>query len=293
MMSDVKGRFTQYLPGFWAVQSRAMAYNSGILLSEGRAVLIDPGVFPDEIEAIRGFVADQKTVAESIILTHSHWDHILGPERFPGVRVIAQREYLSPEQGIRNKKRAEETLAELERWEEENDIRRGTRFEIPLPEQMFADSLDLKVGEFDILLIHAPGHWPDELVAWQEETGLLWAGDMLSDIEIPFVTHSLVAYEQTLERLAKLDVRVLVPGHGSPTDAMHEVEARIDQDRTYLEELRRAVTGWLGQGGLPGRRREELVRGLTVDARLEANLYAHALNVEAAGRELGGPGQLR
>ena len=38
----------------------------------------------------------------------------------------------------------------------------------------------------------------------------MWAGDMLSDIEIPFVSQRLKAYEQTLDMLKGMDIRVLV-----------------------------------------------------------------------------------
>ena len=65
---------------------------------------------------------------------------------------------------------------------------------------------------------------------------------MLTDTEVPFVGHSLDAFEQTLAFLATLDIRVLVPGHGHPATEATEIRTRIDEDRAYLAALRQCVT---------------------------------------------------
>jgi hypothetical protein len=76
-----------------------------------------------------------------------------------------------------------------------------------------------------------------------EERGVLVAGDMLSDILIPFpdldaenpIEDYLVGL-RLLEGVAD-DVDVLIPGHGSVGGA-DQVHARIDQDRAYVHALR-------------------------------------------------------
>lgn len=269
-------RFRQFTPELHLAQSRAMSYNCGVFARERRAVIIDPGVFPDELASVRDFVAGQEC---TIVLTHSHWDHVLGPAAFPGVPVVAHRDFPC---------RVEESLAELGRWEEEHDIRRDPPFVMPTPDIRFDSALTLDAGGTELQLRHAPGHWPGQLVICHEEFGLLWAGDLLSDIEIPFVSHSLAAYEATLARLAELDVRVLVPGHGNPTDDPREIARRFVADRAYLAELRAAVGQRLRSGGLPERRRAAMLEGFTPTAQLATNLYPHCLNFETAWLELGG-----
>jgi glyoxylase-like metal-dependent hydrolase (beta-lactamase superfamily II) len=88
---------------------------------------------------------------------------------------------------------------------------------------------------------HAPGH--AALVI--EERGVLVAGDMLSDVLIPFLNleaadpiEDYLSALRLLEGLAD-DVDVLVPGHGSIGGA-DQVPARIEQDRAYLHGLRDA-----------------------------------------------------
>jgi glyoxylase-like metal-dependent hydrolase (beta-lactamase superfamily II) len=280
--------FEQLSDTLWTTRSRSLDYNSGIFVSGGQAVLVDPGLFPDEIDGIRQFVGGQSAELNSIVLTHSHWDHILGPERFPGVRLVAHRDYLSAEFGMRNAERRRRTLEEIERWEDENGVARDRPFSVLLPRTTFVGSLMLLIGRLPLQLIHAPGHWPDQLVVAEAEAGVLWAGDMLSDIEIPFVSHNLAAYEQTLEMLKGMDIRVLVPGHGRAAANRDDIERRFAEDAAYLSELRQAVENWRGRGSLPEMTKSIITAGFTPSPRLEANLYPHRLNIETVWVEVGG-----
>lgn len=91
---------------------------------------------------------------------------------------------------------------------------------------------------------HAPGH----AALLIEEHGVLVAGDMPSDILMPFLDleaadpiEDYLAALRLLERVAD-DVVAVVPGHGSVGGA-GQVRARIEQDRAYVVALR--------DGGVP------------------------------------------
>jgi glyoxylase-like metal-dependent hydrolase (beta-lactamase superfamily II) len=90
---------------------------------------------------------------------------------------------------------------------------------------------------------HAPGH----SAVFLPDFGVLVAGDMLSDIEIPLLDTELCSppllaspvgdYHAGLNRLAALDgVRCVVPGHGHVGDTT-EFRRRVDADRRYLDAL--------------------------------------------------------
>jgi glyoxylase-like metal-dependent hydrolase (beta-lactamase superfamily II) len=73
------------------------------------------------------------------------------------------------------------------------------------------------------------------------DTGVLVAGDMLSDIEIPLLdtdaSDPLGDYRAGLRRLATVPgVRWLVPGHGHVAGA-GEYRRRLDADVRYLDLL--------------------------------------------------------
>lgn len=263
----------------WIAQSLFWQTNSGLWLNRGRACLIDPGVYPDEIAALARCVIDQDRVSQTIVLTHSHWDHILGPEHFPEAQVVAHAAFSICVSGI-------EGAREVDRWFAEEGIARERPFVAPQPDGVFDDEMSLSVGDLSLRLIHAPGHTADQLVVYHAASTTLWAADMLSDLEPPFVSHSLAAYERTLARLAELEVRLLIPGHGRPTEETHDIRARFAEDQAYLEELRRRVE----RAVCEGRTVEETVE---VCARMqyrrpEENAGAHKKNVERVYVELGG-----
>jgi glyoxylase-like metal-dependent hydrolase (beta-lactamase superfamily II) len=84
---------------------------------------------------------------------------------------------------------------------------------------------------------HAAGHG----AVFLPDTGVLVAGDMLSDIEIPLLDtiedDPLGDYRAGLEQFAALSgVRWLVPGHGHIADAA-EFRRRLDADTRYLNLL--------------------------------------------------------
>ncbi len=261
--------------------SRSLSYNAGVLVRGKDALLIDPGLYPDEIDLLRTHIYARGASPRYVAVTHSHWDHVLGPEYFPGVPVIQQQESLAvlAEFGTRIEHQVTE-------WERQSGVQRDMPFLLHEPDETFGDRFELHIGNEAVELLHAPGHAPEQLVVYDQAEQTLWAADMLSDIEIPFVMHSLKAYRRTLDRLAQLEVTTLVPGHGSPAKAREEVRTRFDTDRAYLDELRRRVEAAVSAG----RSAAETVSACADIgySNREQNEEAHRLNVETAFVELGG-----
>ncbi len=274
--------FEEVTPGLWVAQSALFHTNSGIWLDGRAAVLIDPGIHPDEIAGVAAFLAERAAMPRAIVLTHSHWDHILGPEGFPGVPVVTTEAYRATAENGRAI-----ILADLEAWVREDHVPRPGPFIIPQPDRTFTDSLTLPLGVRTLVLRPAPGHAPDQLTVYEPESGTLWAADMLSDLEIPYVSHSLEAYRATLAALAPLPIRALVPGHGHATTDPRAIAARLDADRAYLAALHARVGSAVAAG-------RSLAAALDACADLayrapELNADPHRWNVESAYTALGGP----
>lgn len=274
-------QFTLQAPGLWVARCRALAMNTGIVQDGAHALLIDPALLPDEVEDIARFCAAHHLQVESVIITHHHWDHVLGAGRFPEARMVAQQSYLA------------ESVLELAhtRTATARCLAGGgfpvpALFEPPVPDVTLGDSLDLQAGQLTLHLVHTPGHARDHLSVEGPGRAWLWAGDLLSDLEIPFVSDRLAAYEETLASLAALDVGLLVPGHGTVTADPAEIAARLGEDRAYLAELRRRVAPVIAARGTV----QDAAAACTdmVFRRREANAEAHAMNVEQAFLELGG-----
>jgi len=268
----------------YVTSSRAFTFHAGWLHVRGEHLLIDPGLLPDEIDALAGHVGDSPGSARTL-LTHGHWDHVLGPERMKQIPSIAHVAFPMEEADPRRAR----VSAQVTRLAGELGIARAEPFSLPRPDATFAETDKLTIGEVPVALQHAPGHAEDHTVMYLVESGVLWSADMLSDDEIPYVCHSLVEYESTLEKLSKLQVRTLIPTHGSVTSEVAEIRRRFDADRSYLGELHRRVAKAISES----RSVEETVElcdGMTLPHR-DQNERPHRMNIEQAYCELGGEGE--
>jgi glyoxylase-like metal-dependent hydrolase (beta-lactamase superfamily II) len=276
-----KMSFTQLTPHLHVMQCRSMHYNTGAFISDGEAALIDPGLFADEFDALRALLAEQKAEPRWLILTHSHWDHVLGPEQFPGVTVVAHNRYR--EWALAD---ADYIRWALNDWWGRAGVMRAAPFDVPLPDVTVGDLGTLSVGAITLELRHVPGHAADQLAVYHAETGALWASDLLSDSEIPYVSDNLRDYGLTLERLAGWEIGTLVPGHGGWTNDPDDIRARIAGDQAYLWELGSRVAAALHAG-------QSIEATVAACAAMPYRRYPncefdHQLNVESVYLELGG-----
>jgi glyoxylase-like metal-dependent hydrolase (beta-lactamase superfamily II) len=90
------------------------------------------------------------------------------------------------------------------------------------------------------LIVH-DGHAPGHGAVFLPESGVLIAGDMCSDVEIPLLdldaADPLGDYRTGMERLASVSgVRRVVPGHGRVGDA-GELRRRLALDAAYLDAV--------------------------------------------------------
>ena len=274
--------FEQFIPNLWVQRSAWFDINVGIFVSQNQALLIDPGISADEVDAMHQFALKKGWDIIGIYLTHWHWDHILGPERLPTVPIYAPPYYdevFEPEKHDR-------TLIALANWEKEAGISRETPFVIPQPDTIFANHDTLIVGNAELQIVHTPGHCKGQAALFDKESGLLWSGDNLIDYEVPFVFHSCDAFIENLENLKTLDIHALVPGHGASTQDQAEINVRFLNSLTYLHDLKALVNQALADG-LSGT--ETIARGLEqMPITNPEALRPHQINIGQTYLEFGG-----
>ncbi len=81
--------------------------------------------------------------------------------------------------------------------------------------KLLADGDTVDLGDRSFAVIHTPGHSPGGIALFEEATGTLIAGDIVYDGELVADTfHSdLCDYRRSLERLARLPVKIVHGGH--------------------------------------------------------------------------------
>jgi len=219
---------------------------SNAVVVQGRAgvLLIDPGVQGREMACLANDLSDSGQIVAAGFSTHPHWDHLLwhaglgAPPRYGTARCAATVRTRLPD--ARAKARIAEVMIPPDIAEQVPLDLLGLIAGLPAEmAQVPWDGPRVRIVEHQA---HAPGH----AALLIEESGVLVAGDMLSDVLIPMLDLNGTAdpIEDCLAALRLLedaagDVDVLVPGHGSIGGA-DQVHARIDQDRAYVHALRDA-----------------------------------------------------
>lgn len=219
---------TELVPGVWTATSRRYATTSTVLLDgRGGAVVVDPAWDPDELAAIPAGLLGLGARCVAGVATHEHYDHVMWhPDlgdvpRWSMPRTVA---HLLVER--------ERLLAPLAEYLTPDLIAIAGRLE-PLPDALLPWS-----GPAARCVTH-DAHAPAHLALLVEESGVLVAGDMLSDVELPMPADgdlTLDTYLQGLETLRETvaSARLLIPGHGTPT---RDPLSRWDADMRYLDDL--------------------------------------------------------
>ncbi len=230
----------QVAEGVLVHQSELIQNNSVVVQGRAGVLLIDPGIQGSELACLANDIRAWGQPVVAGFATHPDWDHVLwhadlgeGP-RYGTARCAAfMRDLLSNADW-------KQSVAE--------GLPPEIAEEVPLDLFGLITALPAETAQIPwdgpvVRVIEHPAHAQGHAALFVEERGVLVAGDMLSDILMPFpdlgaadpIEDYLVGL-QLLEGVAN-EVNVLVPGHGSVCGA-DQVRARIELDRAYVHALR-------------------------------------------------------
>ena len=227
-------------------RSPLKAINSYVLTSRDRNLVIDTGMRRPECEQALRAGLEELAVDLSVtdfFITHLHADHLglVGELATDTSRVFFNRpdgELI--EAGIQDPGVWYEPVIDRARKggfsdeEIEEALRRhpGLRFSpTSYPDFVFVDDGDeLEIGDYRFVVVATPGHTPGHLCLYEPGLKILMSGDhVLGDIT-PNITmwrendDSLGDYLESLEKVAKLDVELALPGHRT---AIEDCRGRI------------------------------------------------------------------
>lgn len=221
-------------------QSALFQTTSTVINFDEFVLIVDPTCLPDEIREIQSHVEAFRGNKECYLLfTHGDYDHIIGYNAFPGAKTIGSLE-------MRNHPRKEHKIRLIHEFDATYYITRNYEIEFPKIDLVIEqDVQQVAIGSTTLTFFKAPGHTHDGLFTIVDSLGLFLAGDYLSDFELPFINHSAIAYEQTLNKAATIindhDIKILVPGHGQHTVNYTEMISRVTTAFDYLTRLKTAI----------------------------------------------------
>ncbi|MEX0664161.1 MAG: MBL fold metallo-hydrolase [Acidimicrobiia bacterium] len=182
------------------------------LVGIDEVAVIDPG--PDDkahVDAIVG--ASMKERVRWVLLTHTHPDH------WPATKRLV--------------KATKAELLMFGKREKDVDI---------VPDRVIAEGDTIEGSEFGLEVLHTPGHAPNHVSFLLEEERVLFTGDTVLDgmysVVNPARGGDMAVYVKTLERLRRMRLRRIAPGHG---DMIEEPKVRLDDYISHRRQREQQV----------------------------------------------------
>jgi len=234
MVQVAPGVYVQFgLQEDWLPGNAGNIANIGFVVGERCVAVIDTGGTPEIGRRLRESIARTTPLPVCYVInTHMHPDHVLGNEAFVqqggGPQFVASS-------------KLPQALAAREPYIT-NSLHRD--FKLPLGHEAFVypgitveQTLDLDLGGRSLHLQAWPtAHTDNDLTVLDTQTKAMYFGDLLFVGHLPVVDGSLKGWVALEPELRRLDVAVVIPGHGpSSTDW----PAALAAQQAYLEALLR------------------------------------------------------
>lgn len=213
----------------WLPSNGGDIANVGFIVGERCVAVIDTGGTPAVGLALKAAV--ERTTALPIcyvINTHAHPDHVLGDSAFvgAGTRFVAHS-------------RLPAALAAREPFLR-NSLHRDFGIDLPAggivyPTVLVTERTTLDLGGRMLQLDPwQTAHTDNDLSVLDLQTRTLFLGDLSFVTHLPVVDGSLRGWLKVLTDVRKLDVALVVPGHGAPSAKW---PGALDAEESYLRSL--------------------------------------------------------
>jgi glyoxylase-like metal-dependent hydrolase (beta-lactamase superfamily II) len=172
----------------------------------GEAIVVDAA--RNTTGQVREALAANGWTPRSIVLTHTHWDHIADAAAMRRTLEVplyansfARTLFGGPNAAI-----SAPGMPDIESF---------------VPDGLLDEADEVTVGSHIFTVLFVPGHEPAHIALWSETDNVLFGGDVLfpgghGTTELPGSDQRIIT--QTVRRLARLpEATVVYPGHGLPT----------------------------------------------------------------------------
>ncbi|MHB1593992.1 MAG: MBL fold metallo-hydrolase [Streptosporangiaceae bacterium] len=228
-------KLSEIAPGIYVANWTMYSTNSTVVAgADGGCLVIDPGVTVTDLRDLVADLGEAGLRPVAGFATHPHWDHVLWDRELGDVPRYASAEAVATADRERSG-----LIDGVTDSAPDHDLDLFAKL-TPLPPG--ANILDWRGPRTEVVTHdgHAPGH----SAIFLPDSGVLIAGDMCSDIEMPLLdldsADPVGDYRAALDAFAALAVRLVVPGHGSVTGA-EGFRERVTADRRYLDDLERGA----------------------------------------------------
>jgi quinoprotein relay system zinc metallohydrolase 2 len=176
-----------------------------------------------------------------VITTHVHVDHVLGNAAFKddGARFVGHA--LLPDALMRSRDFFLKNYA--------GDLDAPVTAQQIIPPDLrvpIGTDVTLDLGDRRLILHAWPkAHTDCDLTVYDLQTQTLWTGDLLFIRRTPVVDGSIRGWLTTIDSLARMAVKHVIPGHGPVTG---DLAAALAPERHYLQSLLAEVSAQIARG---------------------------------------------
>jgi quinoprotein relay system zinc metallohydrolase 2 len=211
--------------------------NIGFIVGEKCVAVIDTGGSVRIGRELRAAVLRRTSAPICYVInTHVHVDHVLGNAAFKNDRPSFVGHAALIDSIARNREFF------VKEYAGDMDSPAGVE-QVIGPDRVVEHELTLDLGGRQLALHAWPkAHTDCDLTVYDAKSGTLWTGDLLFRERLPALDGSIKGWLSALGELARMQVKIAVPGHGP---VARDLAAAIVPERRYLQALADGVRGEL------------------------------------------------
>lgn len=231
--------FTQLSEHAWAYTAEGDP-NTGIIIGDDAVLVADtqatPAMAADVIRRIRE-VTDKPI--KYVVLTHYHAVRVLGASAYQPQQILASQDTydLIVERGEADK------ASEIGRFPRLFRNVETVPAGLTWPTMTFTGKMTLWLGKLEVQLLQpGSGHTKGDTVIWLPQDRVMLAGDLVEFDATPYAGDAYFKdWPQTLDNIAALKPRALVPGRGPALIGEQQVQAGLTATRTFVSDVYASV----------------------------------------------------
>ncbi len=241
-----KVSFTQLSPNAYAYTAEGDP-NTGIIIGDDCVMVVDTQATPvmaqDVIRHIR--TVTSKPI-KYVVLSHYHAVRVLGATGYAPQHIIASRDTydLIVERGEADK------ASEIGRFPRLFQAVESVPPGMTWPTITFSGRMSIWLGKLEVQLIQlGRGHTKGDTVAWLPEQKILFSGDLVEFDATPYAGDAYFQdWPQTLDNIAAMQPRALVPGRGAALATPEAVAAALMGTRDFIADVWASVQAGVAAG---------------------------------------------
>ncbi len=234
-LEEKKVTFSQISEHAWAYTAEGDP-NTGIIIGDDAVLVADtqatPAMAADVIRRIRE-VTDKPI--KYVVLTHYHAVRVLGASAYQPQQIIASQDTydLIVERGEQDK------ASEIGRFPRLFSNVETVPPGMTWPTMTFTGKMTLWLGKLEVQLLQlGRGHTKGDTVVWLPGEGALLSGDLVEFGATPYAGDAYFKdWPQTLENLAALKPKALVPGRGAALTTPEDVSRGLTETRDFIADV--------------------------------------------------------